>query len=316
MASPTLTEIYSQTRAACGDTEVSGGQIYTDTLLLPHVQAATRRLWSALRNLATPRVRRTLYYTLPANTSVFFPSSAAVNDFSEPSGRVGVRGGVTLVAISTVTQSGQNLLVTTSAPHGLSTGAVVILERMTGMSGANIQATITVTGASTFTANGVVASGTYTTGGYAVTSSNDFAEIGYFDTLAAATNQSNTQVFGCVYREGRFQFTPASEAYQLRIFYWSSAEVPVAGGDVVAFNDSIDFLAKYAASEACRAQGAIDRYAMLRSEAVGDAYTNGIIGGDLRQLMQSAVRQMQNQSPYQRGPRSFREQHDDYGVYV
>lgn len=312
MSFPTLTEVYEQTRAECGDTEVAGGQIYTNSLLLPHVQSATRTLWRGLRNLATPRVQRTFFYTLPANTNTFHPSTALITDFSEPSGPVAQRGGLTSIAVAAATQSGSNLDITCTGAHGLSTGDNVILEQLGGLKGANIMCTITATSATQLLANGVVTTGTYTSGGYVVTSSNEFSGLEYRQSIPSATTRDARGLAVAVYQDNYFQFLPSNEAQQIRITYWSSAQVPTSGTDQIAFNDCIDFIAKYAASMACKAQGANDRAATLKEESVGPRFNEGIFGGELRQLMQAAVRERQNLSPYERSPRPFREQ--GYGL--
>lgn len=308
MSLPTLTECYDQTRAECGDTEVSGGQIYTNTILLPHIQSATRALWRGLRNMAAPRVRRTFYYTLPANTSVFYPSSALVTDFSEPSGPVAERGSLTSAAITAAVASGQNLSVTCGAGHGRATGDVVVLEQIAGLGGANVLCSITVSSGTVLLANGVLTTGTYTSGGYVVTSANEFSDIPWSTAAPLATTQSTAGLNACMYEAGAFRFLPSNDARQIRVRYWSSANVPVTGTDVIGLEDCIDFIAKFAGSNACKAQGAEQRSAELREEAVGPGFSRGIYGGEMLQLMQTAVRQIQNIPPYERGPRPFREQ--------
>lgn len=311
MSLPTLTECYDQTRAKCGDTEVSGGQIYTNTLLLPHIQEATRALWRGLRNLAVPRVRRTFFYTLPANTNTFYPATAGITDFSEPSGPVAQRGSLTSVAVSTAAQSGNNLAVTTTGAHGRATGDMVVLEQIVGLKGANVLASITVTGASTFTANGVLATGVYVSGGLVVTSSNEFSDLVWAQSVPSSTTQSSAGLNSCVYAGGYFQFAPSNDARQLRVQYWSSASIPAVGADQIGFDDCIDFIATYAAAKASKAMGADDRAAWLLNDAVGPEFNRGVIGGELRQLMIAAVRQIQNLPPYERGPAPFREQTDN-----
>lgn len=315
MSFPTLSEIYEQTRWACGDTEVAGGQIYTNTLLLPHIQAATRELWRGMRNLAVPRVQRTFYYTLPANTAIFYPSTALITDFSEPSGPISQRGSLTSVAITAaaLAGSGTGLNITCGSAHGLTTGQMVTLEQINGLQGANVLCSVTVTSSTAFTANGVVTTGTYSSGGYVVTSQNEFEDLVWVDRVPVSTTQSTQGIGAVVYKDGYFQFTPSTDNQQLRVQYWSSAKVPTTGTDVVAFNDCIDFISQFAASNACKSQGANDRAATLWDMAVGPAYTQGVKGGSMRELLLSAVRQRQNMDPYSRGPKPFREQTDNFG---
>ena len=109
-------------------------------------------------------------------------------------------------------------------------------------------------------------------------------------------------------------FVPATEIRQIRVFYWSSAQVPTAGSDQIAVNDCIDFISQFAAGKAQKSQGSNDRAATSMLQAVGPGYDRGVMGGELLQLMASAVRQMQNLPPHLRGPKPFREQANNYGT--
>lgn len=308
MSFPTLTELYESTRAKCGDTEVSGGQIYTNAVLLPHIQEAVRVMWRGLRNLAVPRVHKVFYFTLPANTSILHPSTALITDFSEPAGLVSARGGITSAAVTGATPGTSSLSVTCSGGHGLTTGNSVVLQQLAGLNGANVLCAVTVSSSTVFTANGVVATGTYTSGGTVVTSQNEFAQLVLVRELPASSTQVSAELSMYVYQEGVFRFIPASNDRQVRVPYWSSATVPSTGSDQVGFNDSIDFISIYAAAEACSSQGADARYAKLMNQAVGPNFSAGGYGGELRQLMVAAVRQRQLENPYSRGPMPFREQ--------
>ncbi len=316
MSFPTLTECYAQTRAECGDTAVAGGQIYTDPMLLPHIQNATRALWRGMRNLAVPRVRRELYYTLPANTSIFYPAIALVTDFSEPSGPVAARGGVTMIANIAATPIARGVDITCSGPHGLTTGNTVVLEQIPTLKNINVQCAITVTSSFQLIADGVLTSGPSSTpGGYVTYSSNEFGDLQWATGIPSGVNNTSTQLGAVRWQNGYFQFVPCSEAKQLRIFYWSSAQVPTTGTDQIGVNDCIDFISQFAAGKAQKAQGANDRAATAMDQAVGPGYTRGTLGGELLQLLQTAVRERQNLPPYQRSPRPFREQAYSYTSY-
>ncbi len=315
MSLPTLTECFTQTRAECGDTEVAGGQIYTDALLLPHIQNATRALWRGMRNLAIPRVRRALYYTLPANTSVFYPATALVTDFSDPSGPVAARGGVTMIANIAATPVAAGLDITCPSPHGLVTGNTVVLEQIPTLKNVNVLCAITAGSATQLIANGVITTGTAVSGGYVTYSNNEFGDLQWATSIPSASNNTSTQLGAVLWQNGYFQFVPCSEAKQIRIFYWSSAQVPTAGSDQIGVNDCIDFISQFAASKAQKAQGANDRAATAMEQAVGPGYTRGNIGGELLQLLQAAVRERQNLPPYMRSPRPFREQAYSYTSY-
>lgn len=316
MSFPTLDEVYTQTRSECGDTEVVGGQIYTNSLLLPHIQNATRALWRGMRNLAVPRVRRVLYYTLPANASVFYPSIALVTDFSEPSGPVAARGGVTMIPNIAATPVARGVDITCSGPHGLTTGNTVVLEQIPILKNINIQCSVIATSSFQLIADGVLTSGpSFTAGGYVTYSNNEFGDLQWASSIPSGVNNTSTQLGAVLWQDGYFQFIPSSEDKQLRIFYWSSAQIPTVGSDQIGVNDCIDFISQFAASKAQKAQGANDRAATAMEQAVGPGYTRGVIGGELLQLMQTAVRERQNLPPYMRSPRPFREQAYSYTSY-
>lgn len=314
MSYPTLTNIYDQARAECGDTEVAGGQIYTNTILLPHIQAAVRALWKAFRNTGAKRVLKTLYYTLPANTAVLSPVAVA-SDFSAVAPGIGERGGLTSVAISGAVQAATGLQITTGSSHGFSTGDVIVIEQVGGLVGANILASIAVSSSTVFIANGVVVTGSYTSGGYAVKSTNQFAYVPLVGTQPSASLQSSTAITAAFFDGQYIRFTPSTQNRQLRIPYYSSAEVPTTGSDQILIDDCIDFLAACAAWKACAAMGAPVRAAELKERAVGNEYDKGINGGELRRLIVSHVRAMQALPPNERGPAPFREQNNNFSPY-
>lgn len=86
--------------------------------------------------------------------------------------------GVSAAAIVSTTNDGAGLvLVTTAAPHGLSTGATVVLSGTGGYDGTYA---VTVTGASTFTLDGSTWTADHAGGAWALAlASGNFAFCGY-----------------------------------------------------------------------------------------------------------------------------------------
>lgn len=68
-------------------------------------------------------------------------------------------------SVSNATDSGGLIKITTSAAHGLSSGAVVTLASVGGVSGANGTFKITVVDSTSYTLDGSTFSGSYTSGG-------------------------------------------------------------------------------------------------------------------------------------------------------
>ena len=306
MSFPTVTEIYGQARATLADVEVSGGQIYTDTVLLPFVQEAVRRLKSVMKNVSDAMVIKTFYYILPANTSVLAPSTAGINDLTQPI-YVEERGDLTTVNVSGATQAAGGLNITTATAHGFSTGNIITLNALGGLKNANGLFGITVTGGSTFTANGVVTVGTYTSGGVACFSNNQFSEMAARDQVKDVTEPTNTLNY-YAWSDGQFFFHSANEQRQLRVAYYSSAATPTSGSDIITIDDSLDFLATYTAAKAARSRRAIAIAGDLIQDAVGNYEGDGIIGGKLREIVNTGVKEWQNLSPEERRRKPFREQ--------
>ncbi len=75
------------------------------------------------------------------------------------------------VAISAASNASP-IAITTSSPHGLSTGDHVFIFGMLGNTAANGRWTVTVTDSTHFTLNGSTGNGAYTSGGYMVDLSN------------------------------------------------------------------------------------------------------------------------------------------------
>lgn len=302
MPYPTLTECYTRCREILGDTE-GGGQIYTNAILLGHVQSAVREMFRTMRNLATTRVIREIYYILPANTTVLLPVTMGINDFAEPIS-IAERGGLSSVAITGAVNVAAGLQVTT-ATNTFNTGDIVTLNALGGLRDVDGAYGVTVLSPTQFIANGLYTVGTYTSGGTAAHSSNNFAILDFGTTVVVS--QSNTsRITNVAWRENRLWFPLCDEERQLQVIYYSSGSVPVSANDQVTVDDSLDFLATFAAALASKSLGADVISADLRQQAVGDDWKRGIPGGLLRGLMQAAVRQLQNRPPEERCRQAYR----------
>ena len=78
MSFPTALNVFDLCRSNLGDEAVSGGELYTNTLLLPFLNAANREMFRVLESLQLPRVKTYAYYNLPANTGVLYPATASI----------------------------------------------------------------------------------------------------------------------------------------------------------------------------------------------------------------------------------------------
>lgn len=313
---PTVTQIYAQTRANIGDTEVSGGQIYTDPILLPHVQEAVRVLYRGMRGVCAPLITKTWFYTLLENTNQLKPSTAGLDNFVAPVA-VLARVGLDTYSINAATYAASpaGVTVTTSTANNFDTGDLIVLEQMGAMIGANTIAAITALSSTQFRANGVVTSGSYVSGGKAVKSANEFTPVYVAPEINQGRSNLNSQIGAFAWREGLFQFTTCTQATQLKILFRSSAANVTTGADIVEIDDSIDFLSYFTAYSACKAQGADDQSREFFIRSVGSGYFDGVTGGELLNLTRTQIQQIQAMNPYERGPLPFRTQMQPYANY-
>lgn len=305
MANPTLDQVYTAARAILADTEVPGGQIYTDSILLPHVQSAVRRMAQAMRGITDSRIIRVFYYVLPANTSVLVPTTAGVTDMQEPI-EVGQRSGLTVADISSITVNPSSITANTAVANDFATGDIVTLTTLNGLRYRPAQYAVTVVSGTQFIVNGLVATGTYIGGGKAVYSDNKFSDVQQSYDINFTGGNTQQQLDSYAWRDGQFLFKGSTDQRELKVTYYSSATVPTTGSDVIEVDDSLDFLATYAAAKAARGQGAKDIGSELMADAVGSSVDQGSVrGGRLYDLFNSAVKQWQQMSPEERRRKPF-----------
>lgn len=94
------------------------------------------------------------------------------------------------------------------------------------------------------------------------------------------------------WRNDTFYFVGATTARDLRITYASSGSAPSSGS--INVDNSLSFLSNYAAGVAGPRKGYDELADRCMRMAVGPRYAEGIIGGQLWQLIQPRVRSMQN----------------------
>ena len=291
MALPTVQSILDTTRSLLADTDVTGGQVFTNTILLPRLNIAYRELMRCLSGIQNPYVQRDAYYNLPAHTSVLAPSTAGIADMGEPL-ILEERDVGTTATISGVVSSGGTVTVTTLAPHSYATGSQAAIYGVIGMTGVNELFTISVTGLSTFTLNGAVTTGTYSSGGVATVGNEQFVPIYPLDRIeqVSVTEGEDLEYFSWTGDE--FRFPPCSNARQLRIVYQASGS-SLAVTDTVGFDDSQDFLAFRTAALAASAHGASEVASACNLEALGPSLQADGTGGQIRQLVLTGIRSMQ-----------------------
>lgn len=285
---PTKQNCLDGARAHLGDDAVSGGQIFTNTVLEQHFQFAYRELVRALSGVANPRVRRDCYYDLPIFTNYLDPATAGIADFGEPE-LVGDRGITSQTTITGAT-AGSGFVTITAAGHPFATGDYAVISSVVGMNGINGIWGVTKIDANSFKANGATVQGTYTSGGIASAGGEDFSDMKKYDRIESLNN-STSGGLGCwAWWDDRFHFPLASSIRELRISYISSAALVVNTSDTTGIDDSLDFLALRTAGLAGASRGAKERANELNMQALGPTLQADGTGGVLRELLVQGLR--------------------------
>lgn len=97
-----------------------------------------------------------------------------------------------------------------------------------------------------------------------------------------------------VWQNGAWQFVGCTTVREIQLKYVSSASAPTSDTAVIGFDNSLNFLANYAAGVTAGQKGYDQIGDRCRSFAVGPKFDTGAIGGELFRLMQPLVRSRQN----------------------
>ncbi len=310
---PSVSQIYSATRAVLGATTNTGGQlVFTDTLLQPHYQVAYSELFRALQNVQSPLIQREAYTNVQPNTGYVDPVFIGISNLGQPL-IVEERGQLTNWNVSNAAP-GSGFATITTPTNTLVSGDQVVLFGVQGITDdINDVWAIDVTSPTVFKINGCTATGTYTSGGVVSITTENFQEVFARDRIAVQ-QQGPGQTFGIYAWEfGRFRFPPCSVVRQLRITYKLSGNAPTTTTASVGIDDSLSFLAYRTAGLAGRSKGMKDRAATMTLTAVGPNWeTQGFAGGILGQMLDAQIRVLQNldtnlrRSPGYGGERDYR----------
>ncbi len=97
-----------------------------------------------------------------------------------------------------------------------------------------------------------------------------------------------------VFQNGAFQFVGCTTPREIQIKLVDSASAPTDDTAVITFDNSLNFLANYAAGMAAPNKGYEEIGARCKSFAVGPKFDLGSVGGELFRLLQPLVRSRQN----------------------
>lgn len=271
MATCTLQQIKETARAYLSDTQIPGGEVFTDSYLQLQFEEPYRRAFRNLQGLSK-RVQKVAYVNLPASTTQLVPSAYGIVDFAEPES-IEERPAQTPIAIAT-TSNATPIVVTTVAPHGLGSIGDMVEGTIGGVTGTAApwgQWFCTITGPSTFTLNGSVRNGVAGVGGSWTTWSQiQFRELQPLDYEAQGLDGIPQQYLGAyIWRDNRLHFRGCTGTQQLRIMYWASGSAPQLGNQDIGIDDIRDFLGCATAANAARSKGWTEMANELRETAYG-----------------------------------------------
>lgn len=271
MATCSLADIYGDVRGILSDTQISGGELFTNSYFANNPNAFGEPYRSMYSKMAggSKRVQRVVYLVLPANYNVIIPSTYGIVDFSEPE-MIEERPATNSIVVTGTSTS--TPIIATAPGHGLTGVAQGAIGGVLGTSAPWGNWFVTVIDANTFSLNGSASDGTAGTGGffYPQTSQN-FAEVFPLDLSAAGLDGQTSSVLGVyLWINEMLQFRGATSAVELRITYYASGTAPTNPNTIIGVDNARDFLATATASNCARAKQWFTMSETLRNKAYGD----------------------------------------------
>jgi hypothetical protein len=289
---PLRSDITSSVLYLLGDTQVTGGSIFTAAFQAPLLNLAYMELFGKLALAGADRIQREGYYVLPAYTGVFTPSLAGITNFGGPV-KIRERGTVATYAVSAATPSspspGLCALTIAPLPTSVITGAQAEVYNIGGLTDeVNDSWFLTVNSTTSVVLNGCTASGTYVSGGTLAYSTEKWSDsLDPKDNTDDFTADPGSSLGMYCWQTGKLRFPPCSTARELKLVYHLSASLPVVAspvvGDSMGVDDSLPFLA-HRTAQLCAASKGNPRAQVLQSQA--DYF--------LALMVESAARQQQS----------------------
>ncbi len=123
-------------------------------------------------------------------------------------------------------------------------------------------------------------------------STDRFRRLGQCDVLPQRDMLDRLLDF--VWRNDTFYFVGATTAREVRVYYASSGDAPTDDGTTIRVDGCTTFLAKYSAAVAGPRKGDDELANRYWADAVGPAYEQGKIGGELWRIIMPRSREMQH----------------------
>jgi hypothetical protein len=251
---PTINQVLNEARAFLGDDDVPGGSDFVNTTLEPHLQAAYNDLFRIFNNEQVPKTQTECFYAMAAYQTTLDPVQAGITDLGSTIG-MEERGSVTTLNVTNATP-GANGCTLQVNNHGLTTGAVVSVNGITGLTpDVNNIFGISVVDANDILLLGCTATGTYVSGGTISTSTEEFLPMQYVDRIDWTQPVPGPQLNVYSIEGVNFKFYPANNIRQLRIIYELSGDLNVSNVNaVIQVDDCQDYLALQTAYRQARAR--------------------------------------------------------------
>lgn len=256
------------------------------------------------------QIKREVYFTLPANTNVLFPSQLGVTDFDEPA-RLWERAIGATVAVQSTTDGTPITVNATS--HGQNTGNRIELNGIQGVpSWVNRDWYCTVVNANTLTLNGSITCGSNGTGGTLMFSSDQFIRMQLVSTIPS-NQQQQSQILGVYYFEDNILYFPGSlTPRQLWIEYLAGEDPPASGVIGFANGRELNFL-KNATAAHFAPKRQLPQGPQCRMDAYGESGLADGGGGMLRALIVPMLHQKQNRATR---PQDYRRRRTQFPTYL
>lgn len=309
MAFVTKQQVFDKARILLGDSEVPGGQVFTDDgangtwnlsslLETPYAEA-----YRHLGNFESPFTKRNFHALVAAHQSHLDPAGVGITNVGEILD-VRSRPVAATLAIAAVTPDLATSIcrVQTSTAHGLSSGDnVVILGTIDAITNIADEWPVLVADADEFDLLGCRADGTWTSGGSVVVPSGAWSL-----PLVAGDSPLDLEI-GCrpeyTWEGDILRFKLAAVERLVKVSYKISATLPASDSGSLAPDDMKDYFTYRLAGLAAEADGDYETAQRMKLEAVGPD-PERFIGGFLGQLLDRAVKV--NNKVVRRFPSGFR----------
>lgn len=233
MAIGTVSNLYDSVRALLGDTDIPGGDVFTDSVIQLMFESAWTELIAMANEDQIPMEKRVWYHNLPASTGVLFPVQLAATDFGYPvflEERIPSISKTITDAVSSTGTDGDSIKIEIVA-HGIAATTECAISDLLGVPNANGRWFASVFDVDNLILRGSQFAGLYVSGGILTISSDRFTEVRQTEQLPDRDQDSKLHYFS--WRENAYWFVGATQTIQLRITYDSSGAAPQSGQSLI-----------------------------------------------------------------------------------